>query len=232
MDRGHVRRARQKPTEKRARAREARREPEMAPAKSKSDARPRALPVRLAAELDALKEELARARARVSELESRVDEDPLTGLLNRRGFERALVRALAYVRRYGATAALLFLDLDGFKAVNDRYGHAAGDWVLGRLARLIAGHVRASDVAARIGGDELAVLLWNLRADQAESKARALEELVAASPFEREGKRYQLGLSAGFTMLAAGDTAEAALARADEAMYARKRARRSRLSAR
>ncbi len=183
--------------------------------------------MRLAAKLDALKQELAEARARVAELESRVDEDPLTGLLNRRGFEQALARALAYVRRYNATAALLFLDFDGFKAVNDRHGHAAGDWVLGRLARLIAGHVRASDVVARIGGDEIVVLLWNLRADQAEAKARAIEELIAASPFEQNGKRLALGLSAGFTVLAPDDTVEAALARADAAMYARKRERRS-----
>jgi len=219
--------ARRKPAgEKRVRARPAPREPDAAPAKSKSSSKPRALPMRLAAELDALKEELARARARVAELESRVDEDPLTGLLNRRGFERALDRALAYVRRYGATAALLFLDLDGFKTVNDRHGHAAGDWALGRVARLILGHVRASDVVARIGGDEIVALLWNLRADQAEAKARVLEDLIAASPFEQNGKRLTLGLSAGFTMLASGDSAAAALARADAAMYARKRERR------
>ncbi len=111
--------------------------------------------------------------------------------------------------------------------MNDRHGHAAGDWTLGRLARLISGHVRASDVAARIGGDEIVVLLWNLRADQAEAKARAIEDLIAASPFERNGRRFKLGLSAGFTMLAAGDTIETALARADAAMYARKRERRA-----
>ena len=228
MNRGRVRAARRKPAgEKRTRVRSIPREHERnAAAKSKSRARPRALPVRLAAELDALKEELARERARVAELESRIDEDPLTGLLNRRGFERAFERALAYVRRYGATAALLFLDLDGFKAVNDRHGHTAGDWALGRLARLILGHVRASDVVARIGGDEIVVLLWNLRADQAEAKARVIEDLVATSPFERNGKRFRLGLSAGFAMLAAGDTIETALARADRAMYARKRERR------
>ena len=214
MNRGRVRAARRKRSGDAA-------------AKSKPRARPRALPMRLAAELDALKEELARERARVAELESRIDEDPLTGLLNRRGFERAFERALAYVRRYGATAALLFLDLDGFKAVNDRHGHTAGDWALGRLARLISGHVRASDVVARIGGDEIVVLLWNLRADQAEAKARVIEDLIATSPFERNGKHFRLGLSAGFTMLAAGDTIETALARADRAMYARKRERRA-----
>jgi diguanylate cyclase (GGDEF)-like protein len=120
----------------------------------------------------------------------------------------------------------LFLDLDGFKAVNDKHGHAAGDWVLGRVGRLIAGAVRASDVVARVGGDEFVVLLWNLNEAQAVAKACALETLISESPFEQKGKRYVLGLSAGFTMLIDGDTSEAVLARADEAMYARKRERK------
>jgi diguanylate cyclase (GGDEF)-like protein len=217
--------ARSHPSDKRGRAHSVARTQETESPKPKLPAKRRALPMKLAAELDTLKDQLAQARARVAELESRVDEDPLTGLLNRRGFERALSQALAYVRRYGATAALLFLDLDGFKAVNDRHGHAVGDWVLTRICKLIAGHVRASDVVARIGGDEIVVLLWNLGADQAEAKARALEELAAA-PFERNGKRFKLGLSAGYAMIGAEDTVETALSRADQAMYARKRARR------
>jgi diguanylate cyclase (GGDEF)-like protein len=219
-------RARRHPPEKRARTHSVARLHEAEAPKAKAAVKRRPLPMQLAAELDALKDELARARARVAELETRVDEDPLTGLLNRRGFERALSQALAYVRRYNATAALLFLDLDGFKAVNDRYGHAAGDWVLVRIAKMIVGHVRASDVVARIGGDEIVVLLWNLNAAQAEAKARGLEQLAAA-PFERNGKRFKLGLSAGFTMLTSEDTAEIVLARADRAMYARKRTRQS-----
>ncbi len=183
--------------------------------------------MRLVAEVDLLKGDLARARARVAELETRVDEDPLTGLLNRRGFTRALERALAFVRRYGATAALVYLDLDQFKPVNDRYGHATGDWVLGRVGRLVAGHVRASDVVARVGGDELVVLLWNVSKAQAQVKARALEALIGGESFEHKGKRMRLGLSAGVAMLGPEDTVETALARADAAMYARKRTRKA-----
>jgi diguanylate cyclase (GGDEF)-like protein len=182
--------------------------------------------MRLAAEVDALKADLAAARARVAELETRVDEDPLTGLVNRRGFERALEHALAFVRRYGATAALLYLDLDGFKPVNDRFGHAAGDWVLGRVARLVAGRVRASDVVGRVGGDEFAVLLWNVTAEQAEEKALAIEAMIDQESFERGGSRFSLGLSAGTTILSAEDTLTAVVARADQAMYARKRERK------
>jgi diguanylate cyclase (GGDEF)-like protein len=208
------------------RARATAREPEPDLPNRKTRGASRSLASKLAAEMDALREQLANERARVAELETRVDEDPLTGLLNRRGLMKELYRKLAYARRYKATGALLFLDLDGFKAVNDKHGHAAGDWVLGRVGRLIAGAVRASDVVARVGGDEFVVLLWNLNEAQAVAKARALETLISESPFEQKGKRYALGLSAGFTMLIDGDTSEAVLARADEAMYARKRERK------
>lgn len=215
---------REKTGEKR-RAQASVREPK--PVAPKKKAPTRSLASKLAAEMDALREQLATERARVAELQTRVDEDPLTGLLNRRGFMKALERTLAYARRYSATGALLFLDLDGFKAVNDKHGHAAGDWVLGRVGRLIAGAVRASDVVARVGGDEFVVLLWNLNEQQAIAKARALEALIAESPFEQKGKCYALGLSAGLTMLIDGDTSAAVIARADEAMYARKRERRA-----
>lgn len=195
--------------------------------KAKPAVKSRSAAMRLSAEVDALKADLAAARARVAELEARVDEDPLTGLLNRRGFERALERALAFVRRYAATAALLYLDLDRFKPINDRYGHAAGDWVLGRLARLVGGHVRASDVVGRIGGDELVVLLWNVSADQAAEKAGGLEALIEGEVFEHAAQPFAVGLSVGVAMLSPDDTVEGALARADAAMYARKRARRN-----
>lgn len=202
-------------------------EPALSLGEEKSPGSGRSLAMKLAAEVDALKAQLTAERARNAELETRVDEDPLTGLLNRRGFLKALERALAYARRYKASAALVFLDLDGFKAVNDRHGHAAGDWVLGRVGRMIAGAVRASDVAGRVGGDEFTVILWNLDETQARAKARALEALISDSDFSQGGKRYALGLSAGFAMLSNSDTSEAVLARADEAMYARKRERKS-----
>lgn len=202
-------------------------EPAGSRTKEKSSGSGRSLAMKLAAEVDALKAQLTAERVRNAELETRVDEDPLTGLLNRRGFLKALERSLAYARRYRTSAALLFLDLDGFKAVNDKHGHAAGDWVLGRVGRMIAGAVRASDVAGRVGGDEFTVILWNLDETQARTKARALETLIEESDFSQGGRRYALGLSAGFTMLSDSDTSEAALVRADEAMYARKRERKN-----
>ncbi len=222
---GARKKAQEKTREKR-RARPSAREPEPVPPKQKAAGATRSQAMKLAAEVEALREQLWAERARITELETRVDEDPLTGLLNRRGFLKALDRTLHYARRYKATAALLFLDLDGFKTVNDRHGHAAGDWVLGRVGRMIAGSVRASDVVGRVGGDEFTVLLWNLDEAQAALKARALEAMISDSVFEQKGKRYALGLSAGLTMLRNSDTCETVLVRADEVMYARKRQRK------
>jgi len=187
---------------------------------------PRSDPMRLAAEVARLEAELALMRARVAELETRAERDPLTAVLNRRGFARELARARAYVERYGGNAALVYLDLDGFKRVNDRHGHAAGDAVLTAVAAALVAAVRASDVVARIGGDEFAVLLWNLSVRDAHNKAIALERGIADATVAWNGEQLAVGASAGVADLTAGIDVEGLLARADAEMYARKRTRR------
>ncbi len=172
-----------------------------------------------------LRADLAAARARIIELESLADIDPLLDILNRRGFARVLSRALPFVRRYGSAAALIYLDLDDFKAINDRHGHAAGDALLKSAAAVLSRHVRASDVVARLGGDEFAVLMWNLDAVQAESKAIELEAAIDAAVIEYGGMSLSIGASAGAAMLTAETTPEQAIDAADRAMYARKRMR-------
>ena len=184
-------------------------------------------PMRLAAEVARLEAELAAMRARIAELEAHAESDPLTGIMNRRGFERELNRAAAYVQRYGGNAALVYLDLDGFKPVNDRFGHAAGDAVLTAVAAALLGSVRASDIVARIGGDEFAVLLWNLSAEDARKKAMALERAIATATIRWGGRRVSVGATAGVAELAADQDIAGLLARADAAMYARKRKRRA-----
>ena len=176
----------------------------------------------LLAEIERLKSELSRAERKVSELELRADVDPLLDILNRRGFERELKRSLAYLQRYQGEAALLFIDLDGFKAVNDQHGHAAGDVLLKAVARELVGHVRASDVVARLGGDEFGVLLWNLGAPLAAAKARELEKLIEAVSVAHGEARLAVGGSAGLVPLAVGATPEQMIDAADQAMYARK----------
>lgn len=182
--------------------------------------------MRLAAEVERLAAELAASRARISELEERIDVDPLTQTLNRRGFERELKRSLAYVKRYGATAALVYLDLDDFKPVNDRHGHAAGDAVLKAVAAALGRQVRASDVVARIGGDEFVVLLWNVSDANAAAKAAALEAAVYTTPVRFGNSTLVVGASAGVASVGPLDTPADVLGRADAAMYARKAQRR------
>ena len=120
-------------------------------------------------------------------LEAHADIDPLTGLANRRAFERELTRALAYVKRHGINAALLYLDLDDFKGINDRHGHSAGDAMLRAVASVLGRHVRESDLVARIGGDEFALLLWQCDEANAAAKAQALEASIGRTTAMHEG---------------------------------------------
>jgi diguanylate cyclase (GGDEF)-like protein len=182
----------------------------------------RAEAVQLAAEVARLERELAAARAQMAELAARAEIDPLTDILNRRGFERELKRSLAYVKRHGTSAALIYLDLDGFKLVNDRHGHAAGDAVLKAVAMVLARHVRASDVVARLGGDEFALLLWNCGEDDALAKVAALEAAVARTTATHAGATLSVGASCGAAPLLPLDRPADLLERADRAMYARK----------
>ena len=177
-------------------------------------------------EVGRLAAELAEARAQVSLLESLAREDPLTGLLNRRGFFRDIARAVAYRSRYGASASVLLADLDGLKPINDAYGHEVGDRALAHVASLLRDNLRASDSLGRLGGDEFAVILWHADERAARRKALALEAVVAASPLPVGGATVALGVSVGAACVAPGDTPDDVLARADRAMYARKSERK------
>ncbi len=178
-------------------------------------------------EIERLKSELAKAERKIAELELRADIDPLLDIFNRRGFERELSRSLAHAKRYGTNAALLYIDLDGFKAINDRHGHVAGDALLKAVAREIVGHVRASDVVGRLGGDEFAVVMWHVDEPLALTKARGLEALIERVAVGRDGQRLSVGASAGVAALRADMTVAQAIDAADRAMYARKRERRA-----
>jgi diguanylate cyclase (GGDEF)-like protein len=175
----------------------------------------------LLAEIDRLKREVAVARARIGELEARADIDPLLDILNRRGFERELGRAIAYVKRYGTQAAIMFIDLDNFKAVNDRHGHVTGDALLKAVTRELCAHVRASDVVERIGGDEFGGIWWVDEPD-ALAKARELERVIAKASVLHGQVQVQVGASVGAAPLLPDATPAEIIAAADRAMYARK----------
>jgi diguanylate cyclase (GGDEF)-like protein len=173
-----------------------------------------------------LRAQLARALERIDELQASADTDFLLDIPNRRGFERELHRAIAYIKRYHASGALIVLDVDRLKPINDAFGHAAGDVVLKAIVAVLRRHVRASDVVGRLGGDEFALLLWNLSETDARAKAAALEQAIDSLSFTFRGRTVTAGASAGTAILGPHAEAGRALEQADSAMYVRKAQRR------
>ncbi|MFZ2156506.1 MAG: GGDEF domain-containing protein [Bradyrhizobium sp.] len=173
-----------------------------------------------------LRAELAKALARIEELQASADIDFLLDIPNRRGFERELHRSIAYIKRYHASGALIVLDVDRLKPINDAFGHAAGDQVLKAVVSALLSQVRSSDVIGRLGGDEFALLLWNLSETDARAKAAALEQAVDRLSFTFRGRPITAGASAGVAILGPHAEAGRALEEADSAMYVRKAQRR------
>jgi diguanylate cyclase (GGDEF)-like protein len=198
----------------------------------KRSARPGAAPGQLVAAdaakatIRRLKSELALAMKRIEELQATAETDFLLGIPNRRGFERELHRAIAYIKRYHASGALILLDVDRLKPINDAFGHPAGDQVLKAIAVALLSQVRSSDVVARLGGDEFVLLLWNLTETDARAKAAALEAAIDQLTFAFGGRNVTAGASAGVAVLGPHAEAGRALEEADRAMYVRKAQRR------
>src|ERR1700727_2005024 len=140
------------------------------------------------AEIRRLKMQLAKANARIEELQAAAETDFLLRIPNRRGFERELGRAVSFIQRYHASGALIVLDVDRLKPINDKFGHAAGDEVLKAVVAVLSRQIRSSDVIGRLGGDEFALLLWNLSETDAHAKAAALEEDVDRLSFAFHGR--------------------------------------------
>lgn len=158
--------------------------------------------------------------------------DGLTGLLNRRAIEEALNAQMQRSRRSGEVFTLMMLDLDHFKAVNDRHGHAMGDHALKHAAALLGGGLRDVDLLGRYGGEEFLFLLPGLHLAQAQSVAERLREQLAAKPLEHAGMRVALSVSIGVAESAGSESdAQSVLARADAALYRAKAAGRNRVVA-
>ena len=169
--------------------------------------------------------ESARTRARLSQL---AQTDDLTGMLNRRGFFEASERELARASREGGETALLVVDVDDLKLVNDRYGHSLGDELLARLAETLASRTRRGDIIGRLGGDEFAVVLPGASVHAAEHLAHELEHLFASAAVDGPTGPVAATASVG---VAGTDGARTGivrlLARADVDMYRKKRRRKS-----
>jgi diguanylate cyclase (GGDEF)-like protein/PAS domain S-box-containing protein len=155
--------------------------------------------------------------------------DDLTGLPNRRLFDGALEGRLGNLRRYGWEFGLLLVDVDHFKEVNDRHGHAAGDAVLAATSKTVVGAVRAGDVVARWGGEEFAVLVEASDAAGLHDAAERIRVLVNTAETRHEGLTLPVTVSLGGSLATADDTAETLFERVDAALYAAKKGGRNRV---
>jgi diguanylate cyclase (GGDEF)-like protein len=162
---------------------------------------------------------------RIAYLESLSVTDELTQVRNRRGFTGELERALAEANRTKKGGVVLLIDLDGFKAINDTHGHAAGDFVLQTVARWLDGQVRPGDTVARMGGDEFAVLMPHAGSDNGGARAVELDRQLNRLTARWGGRQLKIRGSIGLASYAPGDDADTVVARADQTMYEKKRAR-------
>ena len=179
---------------------------------------------RLVAEIGRLRAHVAQLEVRVEELDRLAHQDSLIDLPNRRGFLRELERLIARAKRYDVKGAMLFIDVDGLKAINDSFGHRAGDEALIQVADLLSSGIRKSDVCARIGGDEFGVLLESADEKIAHETAARLIDMIAGCELLHDGNELPLSVAIGVGLIKSDDTAETVMARADEEMYRRKAA--------
>ncbi len=178
--------------------------------------------MRLLEENRNLRDALAQLQARITDLEQLADTDTLTPLPNRRAFLRRLDSVIRHCERHKTPAAILFIDLDGLKRINDEYGHYAGDLVLKHVAGQLSANLRASDMVARIGGDEFGLILDHLDQSDACAKAIALTQQIAATKVKIGSAKIVCTVTAGVAIVESGDTVEALMGRADDAMYAKR----------
>lgn len=181
----------------------------------------------MSGEITDLRSQLDNARSKLNEAENMADHDPLVPLFNRRAFMRELSRLLSFARRYGLEASLIYFDLDGFKAVNDCHGHAAGDKLLCEVSEVLVHQTRESDILGRLGGDEFVAVLTSLSPDQARLKADQLAEFIRNIAIEHEDTKIGVGVSYGVADLDPEISPDDHVAKADEAMYADKVRRKS-----
>ena len=168
---------------------------------------------------------LAEQQERIAHLEKIALTDELTDTLNRRGFLAQLQNTLSSATRYKENGVLVYVDLDGFKPVNDTYGHAAGDEVLRQVARVLHGNIRDCDYVGRLGGDEFAVLLTRSTWEDGLKRAETLERTLNGTFVGWNGRMIALRASFGIQAYGPRDDEHDLLSRADDAMYKTKRLR-------
>ena len=180
--------------------------------------------LKLVDEAQTLRASLKDAEAKIASLEDLADSDPMFDVLNRRAFLREVDRALSMIGRYDMSASLVFLDLNGLKAINDGMGHGAGDAALAHVASVLSVNTRQTDFVGRLGGDEFGVLLTHADKAIAMRKADELAALVQAAPVTWNGEAFVVSVSIGVAPIPKGATVIQAMEEADIAMYDSKRA--------
>ena len=187
----------------------------------------------MAAELIDLRTERRDLQNRLELAESLADSDPLSAIFNRRAFERELIREIAQAERYGVPLSLIFIDLDNFKLINDRFGHQTGDDVIRHISDLLVSHLRQTDIVGRLGGDEFGVALTHTDGERALTKAKSLQtiidrlEVFNSEEAGTEDSPVQLGASCGVVEWQAGMNGATFIAAGDEAMFRDKCRRKS-----
>ncbi|WP_169569795.1 GGDEF domain-containing protein [Sneathiella limimaris] len=181
----------------------------------------------LMAEVDHLRKSIEGINKRLAEAEKLADQDPLLPIYNRRAFVREMTRTQALVERYGEKASLIYIDLNGFKGINDNFGHQAGDYVLSEMAARLVKSVRESDVVGRLGGDEFGLILSQAGPEQAMALATRLPIELERNPIFWEGQKMDVGLAYGIVPVEAHLHPEEVLTDADSKMYKQKREAKS-----
>ena len=170
-------------------------------------------------ERDALRRENRVLKIAVAELERVSERDTLTPLFNRRYFLTAIHHRMARFERHAERAAVVFVDVNQLKYINDNFGHAAGDFALMEIAKRLAESIRATDVAARIGGDEFGLILDQSSEKGARAQIERLAEVLSAEPANYDGQEVRLSACFGVAMLQTGMSESDVLAAADRDMY-------------
>jgi diguanylate cyclase (GGDEF)-like protein len=168
---------------------------------------------------------IAEQKARLAHFEQLAVTDQLTGLLNRRGFEAEIKRTMNGAKRYQEKGVLIYVDLDGFKPVNDIHGHAAGDAVLCHVGKLLTDNVRTTDCVGRLGGDEFAILLTRSTWEAGLKRAEAFDAMINGATLDWQDETITIRASFGFQTYGPDDDLSQILISADDAMYISKRAR-------
>lgn len=170
-------------------------------------------------EIERLRAEVASLEARVSELDELAYQDPLVELPNRRCFFRDLEQLIRRAERYDEPSAMIFVDVDGLKRINDQFGHEAGDAALVEVSKMLVGCVRKSDIVARLAGDEFGVLMPNADELGAWQMALRIVEASLTARVPGYGRDLPLSVAVGVALVQPSDEPQAVITRADKAMY-------------